>query len=72
VIDPEIKSTLLSALAIAAGDSLERAQWSFKGMSPEAMQEQHGASGCTRQAILDMYRRDRDLNTRARQWVQSQ
>lgn len=51
-----IKRLILSALQDHRGDNLERATARFSGLSPEAMQQQYGQSGETRQAILDGYR----------------
>jgi hypothetical protein len=68
---PEIKQTLLYALERTRDDSLERAQWAFKGMTAQQMQELHGASGYTRQRVLDGYQRAADLNEAARRWVLS-
>ncbi|KKM60569.1 hypothetical protein LCGC14_1540550 [marine sediment metagenome] len=44
------------ALQQAEGDDLYRAELSFRGMTAEAMGEQYGRSGQTRQQILDEYR----------------
>lgn len=68
-IPSDIKLTLLAALEVARDDSLERAQWAFKGLTPEQMQQPHGASGCTRQQVLDTYQAHRNRNEAARSWV---
>lgn len=64
-----IKDTLLKALDVASGDSLERAQRSFKGMTEQQLLQMHGASGRTRQEILDSLRQHRDRIEAARVWV---
>lgn len=69
VCTPQIKQTLLNALEVARDDSLERAQWAFKGMTSEQMQQQYGHSGHTRQQVLDTYQAARDCNETARVWV---
>ncbi len=66
-----IKETLLCALERARDHSLERAQWAFKNLDAAHMQELHGASGMTRQTVLDRYQRARDANEAAKQWVLS-
>lgn len=53
---PETKRVVLSALSQYRGDDYERASHAFRGLTPTQMQEQHGASGQTRQEILDGYR----------------
>jgi hypothetical protein len=56
------KKLLLRLIEQHRGDDLYRAKAAFRGLSPEQMQEQYGASGQTRQQILDDYqRRDDEL-----------
>jgi len=52
----ETKKLVLQGLSTLRGDNLERAEMAFRGLSVAQMQEQHGQSGETRQAILDGYR----------------
>lgn len=72
MISDEVKRLLLYALDQYKGDSLERAEWAFKGSSPEQMQLQHGQSGLTRQVVLDGYRQERVRVLAAISWVNDQ
>lgn len=72
MIDPSIRRTLLDALHVAKGDDLERARRAFRGCTPEQMRREHGASGRTRQQILDEYQAHRDRIAVAEAWVESQ
>lgn len=56
LMTPATKAVILRALSQHRGDDFERASMAFRGLSPAQMQEQHGASGQTRQSILDGYR----------------
>lgn len=47
---------IIEALKSASrSDDIGRAKAAFRGLTPEQMQQQHGQSGRTRQAILDGY-----------------
>lgn len=50
------KRLILNALSRVRGDDFERATAAFKHCTPKQMQQEYGASGETRQAILDGYR----------------
>lgn len=65
----EIKHILLLALDQYKGDSLERAERAFNGLSVEQMNQSYGASGETRQQILDGYREHRRRVQAAIDWV---
>ena len=51
----EHQKLAIAALANAKGDDTARARAAFRGLSDEAMQEQHGMSGKTRAQILAEY-----------------
>ena len=52
-------------------DSLERATFAFGGLSPQQMEQQYGASGRTRNEILDGYKVQRERVNAARAWLES-
>lgn len=53
------KEKLLKIVANAKGDDLERAERAFQGLSQKEMNEQHGRSSMTRQALIEAYRLER-------------
>ena len=59
--DARVENYLRKALRYAKDDSLERAELEFCGLTAEQMAVQHGASGRTRQQVLDGYRAARAL-----------
>lgn len=67
-----IRKTLLDALDVYQSDSLERAEFAFRGFTPAQMAQQYGQSGQTRQEVLDGYRQHRAIVTTAREWVENQ
>lgn len=50
-----VREFVLNCIERARGDDLARAKLSFKGLSAEQMQMEHGRSGQTKQEILDGY-----------------
>jgi hypothetical protein len=54
-VTAETKRIVLAALDRIRGDDYLRAMAAFRGLTPAEMQQQHGASGRTRQQILDDY-----------------
>jgi hypothetical protein len=63
------KNTTLMALEALKGDNLERAMRAWGNMTPEQMGMPHGASGYTRQEILDGYIEHRAEVQGAIEWV---
>jgi len=63
------KDKLLSIVNNAKGDNLERAEMAFRGLSDEQMKKQHGASGNSRQEILDGYKKEREEYNAARDFL---
>jgi len=52
----ELQDFIVDCINNSRGDDLVRAKRAFSGLSPKAMQEEHGHSRKTRQDILDGYR----------------
>lgn len=55
----ELAKRLLSIVASAQGDDLERAEAAFRNCSNAELDGQYGQSGRTRRQILDEYRQRR-------------
>lgn len=55
----KLAKRLLSIVASAQGDDLERAENAFRGMTDGQLDGQYGQSGQTRRQILDDYRQRR-------------
>lgn len=68
----EQKEMTLRALSNLAGDDLERAERAFWGLTWEQMNSPYGASGKTRQQILDGYKEHRRKVNEAIAWVNKQ
>lgn len=67
----EAQQLAKQALEQMKSDDLYRAKASFKGMSSQQMNEQHGQSGKTRQQILDGYEKQNARIDAAISWVVS-
>jgi hypothetical protein len=68
-MDDSVRKTLIAALSTYEGDNLQRAQYAFRGCTPEQMQQEYGQSGQTRQQILDGYQQHANQVAAARRWV---
>ena len=66
----ECKAEALKILRRNLGDDLERAELTFRNLTPAQLQEEYGQSGMTRQAILDQYRDHRARNLEVIQWLE--
>ena len=65
----EHQKRAIRALESMKGDDIYRAEYAFRGMSQDQMNQQHGLSGKTRSEILDEYRsRDAKVDA-ASAWI---
>ena len=67
----QTKAVIRQALQQYRGDNLERARAAFRGLSPDVLQQDYGASGQTCQQILDDAQAHVDAVTRALRDVES-
>lgn len=55
----ELRNYIRRAMNSYKGDDLERAELSFKNLTPKQMDQGHGCSGKTKRQILEEYREER-------------
>lgn len=67
----EHKKIAIHALENMKGDDAYRAEYAFRGLSPDQMKQQHGQSGKTRAEILDEYRAHDAKIDAAIAWINS-
>ena len=69
---PEVKDTILAALAAYRGDTYERALRSFRGLTPAQMDAPYGRSGETCRQVLARYKAYADRVDAAAAWVRGE